>query len=240
MNRITQTESGKAWEYGLARQLADMLHREASLVFNAPLSKSQNSYHLLSPHEKRKIDRTANEVAAFLRAHDARLLKTRRVIIQGDMTGIDGDVRDIVIETDDGTIGVSAKHRHHALKHSLQSFNIDGTLEWGSRIGLPDTIVQFAMKPRSKTTAILHLNKGWQVSFRIHSAESKIIPSLKFDVQLEGSPEKLSRHEILYGEHSDIIPQANPHSGQAVKPRAGKNSRILRDMWGSGRRTRGA
>lgn len=296
MARITQTESGKAWEYGLARQLADMLNRGATLIFDAPRLKSQNAYNLLSRRERRKIDRAANEAAVFLLAHDARLLKTRRVIIQSDMAGIDGDVRDIVIETDDEAVGVSAKHRHNALKHSrlsdsidfgdgwygvscsprywkkivpifgdlrrragqgqvwsslpnkkddyylpvlhafmeevrenadpgklmryllgrhdfykiikengnvsLQSFNIDGTLEWGSKIGLPDAVIQFGMKPRSKTTAILHLSRGWQVSFRIHSAESKIIPSLKFDIRLEGSPETLSRHEIPYGRHS--------------------------------------
>lgn len=268
-----------------------MLNRRATLIFDASRLKSQNSYDLLSRRERRKINRAANEAALFLRAHDARLLKTRRVIIQSDMAGIDGDVRDIVIETDDEAVGISAKHRHNALKHSrlsdsidfgdgwygircsprywrevvpifgdlrrragqtwsslpnkkddyylpvlhafmeearenadpgklmryllgrhdfykiikengnvsLQSFNVDGTLEWGSRIRLPDAIVQFAMKPRSKTTAILHLSHGWRASFRIHSAESKIIPSLKFDVRLVGSPETLSRHEIPYG-----------------------------------------
>ena len=82
---------------------------------------------------------------------------------------------------------------------SLQSFNMSGSLKWGRKIPLPDRVVDFSMKPGSKTTAFLNFNRGWQVSFRIHSASSKVEPSLKFDVRLEGSPQQLSRHEIPYG-----------------------------------------
>ena len=32
------------------------------------------------------------------------------------------------------------------------------------------------------------MDNGWQISFRIHSASSKVEPSLKFDIQLVGQP----------------------------------------------------
>ena len=291
MPKITQTESGKAWEYGLARQCADVLNRKANLVVNSSLRKSQESYDLQSNTERGRIDKAANEVVVFLRAHDPRLVDTERVVMQSDMMGAQGDVRDLLIETPNAVIGISAKHRHTALKHSrlsdtndfgkkwydnpcsqrywdavapvfaelrkrtgelwrelpnkhtdvylpildafiqeavdnanperimryllgrhdfykvikengnvsLQSFNMSGMLRWGSRIPLPEQIIQLSMKPRSKTTAIMIMNRGWQVSFRIHNAESQIIPSLKFDVQLLGCPPALSRHQIPYG-----------------------------------------
>lgn len=32
------------------------------------------------------------------------------------------------------------------------------------------------------------MDNGWQISFRIHNASSKVEPSLKFDVELIGQP----------------------------------------------------
>ena len=34
----------------------------------------------------------------------------------------------------------------------------------------------------------MYLNNGWQLSFRIHNASTKVEPSLKFDVQFIGMP----------------------------------------------------
>ena len=41
-------------------------------------------------------------------------------------------------------------------------------------------------------------DKGWQLSFRIHSASSRVESSLKFDVQIVGLPFTLTRHETDY------------------------------------------
>lgn len=288
--RITQTESGKAWEYGLARKFADVLN--TVLEIDKARIKSQDSYDLLSQYERYRIDNAAGEVALFLCAHDERLLKTRSVQIQGDKAGIEGDVRDILFCTDKEKIGISAKHRHNAIKHSrlsdsidfgedwygvpcsaeywntitpifddlkfqkeigalwaglpdkhdayyvpildafmnevnqhadpsqllsyllgrydfykvikengnvsVQSFNMHGQLKWGRRLPLPEKIIQFGMKSRSKTTAIMHMDTGWVITFRIHNASKYVEPSLKFDIQLIGNPNRLSRHEIPY------------------------------------------
>lgn len=64
---------------------------------------------------------------------------------------------------------------------------------------MPKDIIQFSLKPGKKNTAILTLDEGCQISFRIHNARSKLEPSLKFDVRLVGNPQQLSRHEIPYG-----------------------------------------
>ena len=46
------------------------------------------------------------------------------------------------------------------------------------------------LKGKSKTTAEIIFDNGWHLSFRIHNAESRIIPSLKFDVQIVGGSTK--------------------------------------------------
>ncbi len=81
-------------------------------------------------------------------------------------------------------------------KAVIQSFNINRTLKWGKKLSLPSTIAQHTQS--SKTTLMYYFDKGWQMSFRIHNAESKVTPSLKFDVQIIGLPQHLSRHEMEY------------------------------------------
>lgn len=295
-SNVSQSDSGKAWEYGLARAFADQLPQSTPLAKNWPHTRSQDAYYLLSAREKARINRAASESVDFLYAHDGRLEHTDYVMMQSDQEGRYGDVRDVLVYTAKGIVGISAKHRHKALKHSrlsrtidfgkdwydtpcsqeywqkvdpvfeelrrhhnkqmrwrnlnlsrsekwgkyyvpvleafitetvkyakpdplvryllgrydfykvmkengsilLQSFNIRGTLKWGKKVRLPNRIIRFEMKPRSKTTAIMYLDEGWQLSFRIHSASSKVEPSLKFDVQLIGVPSSLSSHEIPY------------------------------------------
>ena len=288
--KITQTESGKAWEYGLACKFADISN--TTLERNSAGIKSQESYCLMPQCERNRIDKAASEVVMFLSAQDERLSKTSSVRIQDDKTGIEGDVRDILLCIDEEEIGISAKHRHNAVKHSrlsdkidfgknwygrpcsaeywdaitpifdilkifkemgllwkqlpdkhdtyyvpildafmnevnqhanpgkllsyllgrydfykvikengnvsLQSFNLYGKLKWGRRLPLPTKIIRFEMKPKSKTTAIMHMDTGWVITFRIHNANKCVEPSLKFDVQLLGNPNKLSMHEIPY------------------------------------------
>ena len=66
------------------------------------------------------------------------------------------------------------------------------------KINLPNRIVEFDfMAGRESTTLDLILDGGWEVSFRIHSADSKIVPSLKFDIQLLGNPPILFTQNIF-------------------------------------------
>ncbi|MCY4561448.1 MAG: HaeIII family restriction endonuclease [Flavobacteriaceae bacterium] len=291
MFKLTPTQSGKVWEYGLSRALADYLGGANSLLIKGPRTKSQESYNLLLPIEQKRIIKAAYKVVEFLYVHDNRLKDTEHILMQSDMKGRFGDVRDILISTRKGDIGISAKHRHNALKHSrlsstidfgkewydkpcsdmywdkvrplfiwlsdlrdkgymfkdimdkkdlvykpildafiqettahanpdlmmryligrydfykvikengsvlLQSFNINGTLKWGKKVPLPKRIMTFEVKKGSKNTAIMYMEHGWSVSFRLHNARSKVEPSLKFDVQLVGTPSLLSSHEIL-------------------------------------------
>lgn len=84
---------------------------------------------------------------------------------------------------------------------TVTSFNIDGSLLWGSKIPLPSRIQEIVQKPRSETTLLFSFDKGWQLSFRIHNASTIVEPSLKFDINIIGSPFQLSRHVIDYLNH---------------------------------------
>lgn len=89
---------------------------------------------------------------------------------------------------------------------TIQSFNMYGTLNLPSKVAqpliilpkvqLPTTLLYIGMKPKSKTTAIMCFDNGWQFTFRIHNAKNKIEPSLKFDIQIVGIPMEIDIKNI--------------------------------------------
>lgn len=80
----------------------------------------------------------------------------------------------------------------------IHSFNVHGFLNQPSKIKvsafsvplvqLPTELVAMRYKTGSKNTVEMYMNNGWELSFRIHSASSKVEPSLKFDIQFMGMP----------------------------------------------------
>lgn len=80
----------------------------------------------------------------------------------------------------------------------IQSYNMHGQLNCSSRTikpkiqipvaCLPTRIVNLEFKPNSTNTVELYLDGGWQFSFRIHNASTKVETSLKFDIQIIGMP----------------------------------------------------
>ena len=80
----------------------------------------------------------------------------------------------------------------------IHSFNVHGSLNQPSKIKvsaisiplvqLPTELVTMRFKTGSKNTIEMYLNNGWELSFRIHNASSKVEPSLKFDIQFMGMP----------------------------------------------------
>lgn len=81
---------------------------------------------------------------------------------------------------------------------SIHSFNLRGSLGWGRRLNLPTRLVEAQEKIGSDTTLELIFNNGWQLSFRLHSAETRVLPSMKFDVQIQGLPNATGQ-DITYG-----------------------------------------
>lgn len=80
----------------------------------------------------------------------------------------------------------------------IQSYNMHGQLNCSSKkikprihiplVCLPTRIVNLEFKPNSTNTVELYMDGGWQFSFRIHNASTKVETSLKFDIQIVGMP----------------------------------------------------
>lgn len=80
----------------------------------------------------------------------------------------------------------------------IHTFNMHNTLNKPAKnkvsaitvpvIKLPTRLVALEFKPNSDNTVEMYLNNGWQLSFRIHNASTKVEPSLKFDVQFISMP----------------------------------------------------
>jgi hypothetical protein len=128
---VSQNESGRAFEYGLAVSLSNQL--PAPIRHDPSAVLAQRCFEKCSETEKENIVMAAGEASAFLIAHDARLSSPGCSIkIQPDSAGERGDVRDIVVVNGNlrEEIGISAKHRHRAVKHSRLSEQIDFGWEW--------------------------------------------------------------------------------------------------------------
>lgn len=80
----------------------------------------------------------------------------------------------------------------------IQGFNLHGDLNKSAKhkkpdisvplVTLPTRIVRLDFVPESRTTVELYMDGGWQFTFRIHNAATKVEPSLKFDIQIVGMP----------------------------------------------------
>lgn len=80
----------------------------------------------------------------------------------------------------------------------IQTYNLHGKLNQASKVSkpkiavpiacLPTRIVSLEFKPNSTNTVELYMDGGWQFSFRIHNASTKVETSLKFDIQIVGMP----------------------------------------------------
>ena len=293
----SQTESGEAFEYAVANGFAVMY--SVNIVPQDRFDSVHRAFLNQPQVERDKCEEAANEVVMFLIAHDKRFDEegVAKVCLLSSMVGTQGDVRDVVVQLENGEgIGISAKNRHTAVKHSrlsdkidfgkewldipcsevywrdikpvfdelerrrgelwrdlenkdvrfyvpllnafidelkalhtrnprvvsekllryllgrhdfykvvkengevsIQSYNFADTLGWGTKTRFTGQIIQAGLKEKRgiKNTAEVIFDNGWHLSFRLHNAESRIIPSLKFDVRLVGNPTTVRSHII--------------------------------------------
>ena len=94
-------------------------------------------------------------------------------------------------------------------KVEIQAYNLHGTLNLPfesvkpkakvPKLKLPSRLIEVIYQENSKTTLLVTLNEGWQISFRIHNASSRIEPSLKFDINLVSAPHSLFTNQLFIG-----------------------------------------
>ena len=64
------------------------------------------------------------------------------------------------------------------------------------KLKLPNRLIEVVYNENSQTTLLVTLTEGWQISFRIHNASSRIEPSLKFDINLVSAPHTLFTNHL--------------------------------------------
>lgn len=94
-------------------------------------------------------------------------------------------------------------------KVEIQAYNLHGTLNLPfesikpkmkiPKLKLPKRLIEIIYQENSQTTLMVSLNEGWQISFRIHNASSRIEPSLKFDINLVSTPHQLFTNHLTLG-----------------------------------------
>jgi len=92
-------------------------------------------------------------------------------------------------------------------KVEIQAYNLHGTLNLPfekikpkakiPKLKLPTRLIEIVYQENSTTTLLVSLNEGWQISFRIHNASSRVEPSLKFDINLVSAPHTLFTNHIF-------------------------------------------
>lgn len=79
----------------------------------------------------------------------------------------------------------------------ISAYNLHGTLNVPIP-PLPDRIDLIKDKNSSQYSKTIIFSKGWTFNFRIHSASSRVEPSLKFDVNAISLSPKLYNHHITF------------------------------------------
>lgn len=125
---MKQSLNGKAFEYALVIAFSQIT--KAKIQENSSFEVAGNCYRGLGDLHKYILEKASNEAVTFLQTHDTRIINARSILLQDDNIGMQGDVRDVVIEVPKGQIGISAKHNHTAVKHSRLSDKIDFGKEW--------------------------------------------------------------------------------------------------------------
>lgn len=132
-----QAKSGKAFEYSLAVELYNQLQslgKNVLLIENSSLEIARRYYLDFSTEiERQEAYRDASQVAIQqIISYEPRInnLDNFEIFLQEDGAGINGDVRDIVLQASNYEIGISAKNNHNALKHSRLSRRLNFGCEW--------------------------------------------------------------------------------------------------------------
>jgi len=93
-------------------------------------------------------------------------------------------------------VEIQAYNLHETLNLSFQKIKPKYKIQ---KLKLPTRLIEIVYQENSKTTLLVTLNEGWQISFRIHNASSRIEPSLKFDINLVSAPHTLFTNQLFWG-----------------------------------------
>jgi len=130
--RQSQVVNGKAFEYCVAIELSNRL--DLQIRESPELEICRQAHNAISPElavEMASGAAIAVDHVIDLEKERLDVAKLNEIWIAADARGQKGDVRDVVLETSQGQIGISCKNNHEAFKHSRLSGSIDFVKKWG-------------------------------------------------------------------------------------------------------------
>ncbi len=102
------------------------------------------------------------------------------------------DFYKVISRSDKRMTQIQAFSLHGTLNHSVNNIKPQQKIK---QLRLPSKIYFIDFKPESNNTIHIVMDQGWQLSLRIHSASTKVEPSLKFDIKLIGQPDIYNHFE---------------------------------------------
>ncbi len=126
-----QANNGRAFEWALASELSS---ETGCAIKETKYSISAfNSYKLIPTNKQAFFDLSAQKAVAHIIAKEAKNLDISLnsfITFNSDQAGKYGDVRDVLLITQQKEIGFSCKTNHEALKHPRLSSTIDFVKSW--------------------------------------------------------------------------------------------------------------
>ena len=144
----TQTQSGKAFEYALAKALYEKVKNEQQVtcIKDQPFINAHSCFKMFDDLKRKNYMLAANVAVNHIIELEPCLVNPiepnapMEISIRPDADAISGDVRDVITlsklkkENDPWEIGFSAKNNHNAVKHSRLSDSINFGKQW---LGIP-------------------------------------------------------------------------------------------------------
>lgn len=197
-------DQGRAYEYAWIKTLYRELHklRKTRIVENSSLYANEKAWKLMSDEIKETFMISAEAaIDAVLELEPKLTVPLLQAFIDEINRAYKKD-RSMPRKMIEYLIGIEDYYkivsRDNKRLTVIHTFNMHDTLNKPSKnkisvitvpiVELPTRLVALEFKPNSHNTVEMYLDNGWQLSFRIHNASTKIEQSLKFDVQFIGMP----------------------------------------------------
>lgn len=176
----SSNDQGRAYEYAwmqtLYKAIAEL--RKTRIVENSSLVANEKAWSLMDEDMQEIFMTSAGAAIDMVLELEPRMAEVDSdeltLEFQKDGQGVKGDVTMIHTFNMHDTLNKPAKNKVSAITVPI--------------VKLPTRLVALEFKPGSDNTVEMYLDNGWQLSFRIHNASTKVEPSLKFDVQFVSMP----------------------------------------------------
>ncbi len=131
--------NGKAFEWAVGLSLTQRIG--AVVVMDAQAQNVQTHYERMTPQKQAELLNAANvAMESILRKEStfvqrANAANPATIFFNTDAAGQQGDVRDVILQIGNRSLGISCKYNHKALKHSRLSGVNDFINVWGLDVG---------------------------------------------------------------------------------------------------------